>query len=315
MQSVPLFQPMKNILTSLLLICSLHLHAQCKDVYGNKVECPTPEDSLTLYNNAIRVIQFYDSNKLYRLTNSVKNPDKVEIFEDLKQARRLFNILRRELKSMPPDKFTTGKPSKDYKDITYSQYYDDIDEYRFYQRELENQIVNANAPMSMYDNRISPIIVNTYKCEDSSSVYFNDLVNIPLYVPVVVKPYDLLTEAELIVRNQTLGLPMPMKHKRQAVYRDSVPKEVIYTRNDTIQPPINNFYTLSGPKLPVYLYNSYGSACVIGFMIDRKFKKLTHEQYADYAVSTFAKSVLEDDIALDKILRIKFGSYYLGLLQ
>lgn len=309
---------MKTLLLSILLLCSLCLSAQCKDIYGSPVDCPSEEDSLTLYNNAIRVIQFYDSNKLYHLTNSVKlenTSDKMGIFEDLKEARKLFNIIRRELRNMPDDKFTTGKPSKDYKDINYSQYYASIDEYRFYQRELENQIVNSDAPMSMYDNRIAPVIVNTYKCDDETSTYYNDLVNIPLYVPVIVKPFALLTEAEVIIRNKILGLPLPIKFKRKAEYRDSVPTKAIFTRNDTIKVNNNIFYFQSGPQLPVYLYNSYGSACVIGFMIEHKFKKLTHAQYADYAVTSFARSVLEDDIALDKILRIKFGGYYDGLLQ
>lgn len=309
---------MKNIITALLLLCSLHLSAQCRDIYGSAADCPTDEDSLTLYNNALRVIQFYDSNKLYKLTNSEKlesNSAKAGVFEDLKEARRMFNIIRRELRSMPDDKFTTGKPNPKYKDITYSKYYADIDEYRFYQRELENQIVNADAPMSMYDSRIAPIMVNTYKCDDSSSVYFNDLVNIPLYVPVVVKPFALLTEPELIIRNKILNLTMPMKFVRKTELRDSTPKRLLIVKNDTIQPPVPSFYVQEGPKLPVYLYNAYGSACVIGFMIDRKFKKLTHDQYADFAVSTFARNILEDDIQLDKILKLKFGAYYEGLLH
>lgn len=309
---------MKNLLTSILLLCSLCLSAQCKDVFGNSAECPSEEDSLTLYNNAIRVVQFYDSNKLYHLTNTTKlegKSDNMGVFEDLKEARKMFNIIRRELRNMPPDKFTTGKPNKDYKDITYLQYYDNIDEYRFYQRELENQIVNVNAPMSMYDYRIAPVIVNTYKCDDTASIFYNDLVNIPLYIPVVVKPFALLTEPEMRIRNKILNLPMPMKTIRKAEYRDSTPVKQVYAIRDTIQPPSIDFYSNSGPRLPVYLYNSYGSACVIGFMVGRKFKKLTHEQYADYAVSTFARSVLEDDIALDKVLRIKFGGYYDGLLQ
>lgn len=301
----------------MLLLCSLHLSAQCKDIYGSNAECPTGDDSLTLYNNAIRVIQFYDSNNLYKLTNSVKlesNTEKAQVFEDLREARRMFNIIRREMRSIPDDKFTTGKPNPKYKDISYTKYYSDIDEYRFYQRELENQIVNANAPMSMYDSRISPIMVNTYKCDDSTSEYYNDLVNIPLYVPVVVKPYALLTEPELIIRNKILNLPMPMKSVRNVIKRDSVPIKQLYVRNDTIQPVISNFYVQEGPKLPVYLYNNYGSACVIGFMVNRKFKKLTHDQYADYAVSTFARNVLADDILLDKILKMKFGGYYDGIL-
>jgi hypothetical protein len=305
---------MKNTFIAILLGLSLCANAQCKDVYNNPADCPTTEDSLVLYNNAIKVIQFYDSNDIYHLTKSDKITDSRGIFDDLTMAKRMFNIIRRELRDIKEDKFSAGKPKQGYKDITYSQYYDFIDENRFYQRELENQIINANAPMSMYDQRISPILMNTYVCIDSNSVYFNDLVNIPLYVPVVVKPYNLLTEPELVVRNQILGIKMPIKYKRNAVKRDSLPIKSLLVRNDSVISPVNNFYDYSLPKLPVYLYNNYGSACVIGFMQGRYFKKLTINEYADYAVSTFARFVLEDPVLLDKALRLKFGAYYLGLL-
>ena len=148
---------MKNTILSILLVSSLQLSAQCKDIYGTTADCPTAEDSLVLYNNALKVVQFYDSNKLYRLQTSDKltsDGQKREVFEDLSQARRMFNVLRRELRQMKPDKFSAGMPSPKYKDITYSQYYQGIDDYRFYQRELENQIINSMAPMSMYDVRI-----------------------------------------------------------------------------------------------------------------------------------------------------------------
>jgi hypothetical protein len=65
----------------------------------------------------------------------------------------------------------------------------------------------------------------------------------------------------------------------------------------------------------VYYYNQYGSACVIGFMIGHKFKKLTYEEYPKYAVTSFARTLLADDLLLDKQLKIKFGDYYEGLLQ
>ena len=309
---------MKAYFILLLAVCSPSIiKSQCSDIYGSSVDCPTENDSLTLYNNAIRVVQFYDSNKLYKLQNSRKlnNASEArEVFDDLTQARRMFNIIRKFVSTTKPDKFSVGQVSPKYKDINYSQYYTEIDDYRFYQRELENQIVNPDAPMSMYDLRIAPFMVNTYICEDKESAFFNDLVNIPLYVPVVVKPYYLLTETELIVRNKILDIPMPIKLKRAAEKRDSIEPKRLIVKNKQVQDPSPAFYVYEAQKLPIYLYNNYGSACVIGFMVGRKFQKLKKEQYADYAVSTFARTILEDDVALDKVLRIKFGAYYEGLL-
>lgn len=311
---------MKNILFVLLcLLHNLYAYGQCYDVYKNKSDCPTEEDSLVLYNNALKVVQFYDNNKEYALTNSVEletNDEKIDVFEQLKTARRYFNIIRREMANLSEaeKKFSAGKPKTGYKDISYTQYYNEVDEYRFYQRELENQIVNTNAQMPIYDYRIAPIIVNTYRNNDSTSIYFGDLVNIPLYVPVVVKPFALLTAPELMLRNKILKLPMPLIVPiRSMVKRDTLPVKNFYVKEGKIEQK-NPFIYPGAYKLPVYAYNNYGSASVIGFMIGRKFKKLTHEEYAAFAVATFARNILEDDRLLDQLLKVKFGEYYTGLL-
>lgn len=304
-----------------MLAFSVCTDAQCTDIYGSKVECPTEEDSLVLYNNALKVVQFYDSNHSYQLTNSIEletNSQKMDVFEQLKTARRIFNIIRREVANLSESekKFTVGKPKPGYKDITYSQYYEMVDDYRFYQRELENQIINVNAQIPIYDYRIAPILVNTYQNTDTSSVYFGDLVQIPLYVPVVVKPFALLTGPELMLRNKVLKLPAPKVYPtRSMVKRDTIPSPVQnYIQKDVIVQKSPLLYP-SAYKLPVYYYNEYGSACVIGFMIGHKFKKLTYEEYTQYAVAPFARTLLADDILLDKLLRIKFGEYYQGLLN
>jgi len=306
----------------LLLMQTLSSQAQCKDVYGDKTDCPTDQDSLVIYNNALKVAEFYSNNKSYQLLKSIElieNSQKINVFEDLKEARRMFNILRRELASIKDDKFSAGKPNPGYKDINYSQYYQVVDENRFYQRELENQIINSEAPMSMYDTRISPILVNSYKCIDTNSVYFNDLVNIPLYVPVTVKPFGLLTQSELIMRYKALHIQVPdipKPPKREMEKRDStntiVVKQVINNLpKDTII-HVNNFYVIKPNNLPIYAFNGYGSGGVIGFMVGRKFKRLTKSQYAEYAVPLFARELLANEKELDKYLKIKFGAYYEG---
>jgi hypothetical protein len=301
---------------------TLSSQAQCKDIYGDNTDCPSDQDSLVIYNNALKVVEFYTNNISYQLLSSTELTEKrqkINVFEDLKEARRMFNILRRELASIKDDKFSAGKPSSGYKDISYSQYYQFVDENRFYQRELENQIINAEAPMSMYDTRISPILVNSYKCIDTNSIYFNDLVNIPLYVPVTVKPFGLLTETELIMRYKALHIQVPemtKPPKRKMEKRDSTNTIVIKqvtnnTPKDTII-HVNNFYVIKPNNLPIYAFNEYGSGGVIGFMVGRKFKKLEKKEYAEYAVPLFARELLANEKQLDKYLKIKFGTYYEG---
>jgi len=207
-------------------------HSQCTNVYGRRVDCPTVQDSLVLYNNAVKVQEFFETNKLYVKTRTVKivnEDEKRDIFNKLQQARSIFVLIRNEkLNAAQEDKFESTKPNPNYKDITYRDYYHEIDEYRFYQRELENQIVNKEAPAPIYDNRVCPVVVNEYKCTDSNSVFFGDIVNIPLYIPVIVKPAAMLTSAEKTTREEILrteyNIPAPPK-KEKTIVKVTAPAE------------------------------------------------------------------------------------------
>lgn len=316
---------MKNLLLALMLLTQHVMpYAQCKDIYGSRVPCPTDQDSLVIYNNALKIMEYYENNKNYELTSSIEvtsDSERREVFEDLRNARRFFFVIRRELKQMDTkyDKFVTNdtKNSK-YKDITFSQYYSEVDDYRFYQREIENQIVNTNAPMGIYDSRISPVIVNTYRNNDTSDVYYGDMVNIPLYVPVTVKPFALLTEPELELRNKILHITpkFPAIPKREMVKRDS--SNVIIAKTitngvvkDTIIPKI--YKQFSSNRTAIYAFNEWGAGAFIGYMVGRKFEKVKKEQYGQFAVPLFARKLLDNDEELTKFLKIKFGEFYEGL--
>ena len=284
-----------------MLLQSFISCAQCKDFFNNKVDCPTLDDSLIVYNNAILVYEYYENNKSYIKSRSqelVTISDKTNIYQSLEDAKRMFFVIRKELKNMSNNdkKFLDAKPSIKYKDITFKDYYQEIDEYRFYEREMENQIININAPIPMYDTRIAPILINEYKNIDSSDVYFGDLVNLPLYIPVIVKPYSLLTSTELALRNQLLKI-VPNN-----VIRHSIKRELVKAENNI---PTNGS--------PIYAYSSFGSGALIGFLVNRKFVKISPLKYEIYAVPFFAIELLKNDQELDKMLKIRFGGYYLGL--
>ena len=83
-----------------VILLNISANSQCKDVYGSKTDCPTESDSLTIYNNALKVYAFYENNPKYqrtRQTDLISQSDKRNIFEDLATARRLFFIIRREV--------------------------------------------------------------------------------------------------------------------------------------------------------------------------------------------------------------------------
>lgn len=305
---------MKAINTLIILLSPFLSFSQCKDVYKQNVECPTEADSLVLYNNALKVYEFYENNKSYKKTNStelITIDQKKEVFEMLADARKMFFIIRRAVASSKPDpRFPDIKPKEGYKDITYKEYYSYIDEYRFYQRELENQIVHSNAPAPLYDSRIAPILINEYQNLDSNDMYFGDLVNIPLYIPVVVKPFVLLTSQELALRNEILHI-IPKITPPVAVEIKNVDSPKRYAvKRDTI---INNSPTTFETGITIYAYNEYGAGAFVGVLINRRFRKIKPSEYNKYAVPNWARKILEDEDALEKMLKIRFGEYYIGV--
>lgn len=319
------------------ILLTFQIYAQCKDVYGHKTECPTESDSLTVYNNALKVYQYYENNPKYKRTRQVElnsETDKRNVFEDLATARRMFFIIRRELGiSTNPDqkKFAAGKPVPTYKDIKYSQYYDEVDEYRFYQRELENQIINVEAPASLFDVRIAPIIVNEYHCIDSTDAHFGDLVNIALYVPVTVKPVMLLTEDELEDRNEILAkidanykpiqIQKPYEEPPLVVETKTVEPPVATPIVKTIEKPVGsskasiekpiylpNIYRKCQFPVPTYAYNSI-SGTLVGFVCGKTFIKIKPDEYTHYAMPDWAKAILENEKSLKDLIKNKFGDY------
>ena len=340
-----------KIVLGIAMMLPFFAHSQCTNVYGRRVDCPTIQDSMVLYNNAVKVQDFFDNSKLYVKTRTVKivnEDDKRDIFNKLQQARSIFVLIRNEkLNSAQEDKFASTKPNPNYKDITYRDYYQEIDEYRFYQRELENQIVNKESPAPIYDNRVCPVVVNEYKCLDSTSVFFGDIVNIPLYIPVIVKPASMLTSAEKITREEILkneyNIPEPPKKEKQLAKAPApnkiitqTPPAIVKTEAQAIPPkqlplvasveiPI---VTKPEPKpiaaipstpvekpvldrkgLPVYYFNGTGSGSIIGFMNNGSFRKVRKEEYQELMVMKYARDLLENEDKFKTWLRIQYGGY------
>ena len=303
------------IFTVLQLVFLSTLTAQCYDVYDNKTACPTMEDSLLLYKNAVKVIMFYETNPNYVKTGSKDIStayDKIDIFKQLADARRLFKVIRNEFPNT----------NKKYRDITFKEYYHIVDNYRFYQRELENQMINSAAQISLYDFRISPLMVNFYKNINSNDSCYGDLVNIPLYAPVVVKPFMLLTDSELILRNSLLHIPytplkiVPVVEKQKPIEK----QKPVEKSKDIIKGAVlvdDRKYKLKyNIYCPVYYFEDpkLGGPALIGFMNGRTFVRIHKEDYKAYAVPKWAQEMLQDDKKLIEFLRVLYGKYCLGFI-
>jgi hypothetical protein len=66
----------------------------------------------------------------------------------------------------------------------------------FYQRELQSDILNPAAPMSLFDRRIAAQSYTDILNQDPDNLYYGDAVTQYQYDPLAVTPWDMLTDKE-----------------------------------------------------------------------------------------------------------------------
>jgi hypothetical protein len=322
---------MKVILNlALLLLLSFNSISQCFDIYGRNATCPTENDSLIVYNNALKVYEFYEKNPDYVKLKTQRlrtKQDVINCFYQLQDAVDSFQM-RWQLR----ERVINGEdiPSvllpRDGKNIPLSDYYQYIDENIFYQRELENGILNISSPFPIYDIRIAPLIINSYENRYSYDEFNGDFVNVALYIPVTVKPYRLLSDSEKIERQKILnGIIVKKKsnlispQKPTKINKKIIDTTLLKSANINYVPPlINKEFKFTYPPsnaVPMYYYNYYGAGTLMGYMVGRKFRKVlpTDEYY--WAMPKWLKEFLNDDSKLERYLKIELGGYYDGIYK
>ena len=282
-----------KFLFAVSMICSFNCSAQSNIFIEKKMKSPDAKDSLLIYYNSIQVNNFFDNNKLYTKISEEKIENKNELYNSLESARSIFYKVRKDGSLKNTNDPDSIKINPGYRDIAFKEYYKKVDDYRFFQRELENQVINATSPMPLYDFRICPIVINKYKCEDKSSIYFGDIVNIPMYIPVLVKPYSMLTEEEIISRAEIF------KNYNQSVVDTEAKNETSSVYNE------NNYRKGSA----VFYFNNAGSGSIIGFMNSGVFRKVRKEEYKEYVVMKYAQEFLENEERLNNWLKAQYGGY------
>lgn len=328
---------MKLLSTILLLLIVNIISAQkCYDIYERPSDCATENDSLVVYNNALKIYEFYEKNPDYVKLKSVRLKTKQEVlncFYQLENAVDSFIAL-----SQLRDRVINGEnlPNvllpRDGKNIPMNEYYVYIDDYRFYQRELENGILNINSPFPIYDIRIAPLIINSYENRFSRDEYNGDFVNVALYIPVTIKPYKLLTDSEKIIRTEILLGVIPKKILQSKSKIEPKPKlnskpikptskddSPLESANINYVPPIirkQYKYTIppSG-SISIYYLTQYGGGYLMGYMVGRKFRKYLPTDEFYWTLPKWLRDFLDNDIELEKYLRNKLGQYYNGLYK
>lgn len=161
----------------------------------------TRQDSLNVYNNS-RIVEKYYRDLNYNRTPPSNIPTTFDVHRDNQDA---YNEFVSNYKNNQPlyvektGKTKTLSPSNpEFEKVPISDYKKKIDNNRYLQREIYNNYISKDAPMQLFDKRISPVMMKDYSKG-------NDQVKIYSYNNIANKPFDLLTEAEKKERIEKYG--------------------------------------------------------------------------------------------------------------
>lgn len=172
---------------------------------------PTSQDSLDVYNQALKVLDYYRSRG-YREDSPQYGPI-VNFEEENKDSRNMFISLNNVESIIHPGGFLSKNMVTDR--LPLDSYYRRIDNNRYYQREHSNSILDTRAPMMLYDSRIQPSAFYSFDNVDSNDILYGDAVGIIGYDPIAVKPEALLTPQERALKEQRYGKPNTFKNSLQ----------------------------------------------------------------------------------------------------
>lgn len=183
---------------------------------GNVGDKPTMQDSLALYNNAKKVLNYYKNNN-YK-NKGVRYEDNLDI--------SYFDNMFNKFKNIPDNfKIKTDKGEITSKNIPYRV---NIDKNKFAQKEDAFNILDLRSPYQLYDRRINPTLTASYSNKKSNDPLNGDLVNISMYDPILIKPVSMLTPEERALRIQRYGRASGLNINE--VIKQSVPNSVRKTK-------------------------------------------------------------------------------------
>jgi hypothetical protein len=183
---------------------------------------PTRADSLDLYNNALLVKDYYTGRGTYKW-DLIENLDHAGGIH-LRNFKRQREFL--EKKYGDPDKILDAFPKNralkeleekygSYEDTSIGEIidasfrgrdmYEPIDQYRFKRRESFAVVIDDNAPMQLFDTRISPTQYLRGENIKEGDIMRGDKVEFYGYDPIAVAPADELTHDQLIERVKKYG--------------------------------------------------------------------------------------------------------------
>jgi hypothetical protein len=155
-------------------------------------EQPTFQDSLDLYNNARLVEDFYAKSGKYEMGKTYTDSPPW-----LKNYDKNNDVAVNAFKSKDKIKTAEGEVK-----VPLNAYRQDIDKNKYKQRESAHQVLNMDAPMQLFDRRMTPQKATVYNHVKDGSNLSDDHVELFEYDPIAVKPYKLLTPQEKEIRDK-----------------------------------------------------------------------------------------------------------------
>ena len=177
---------------------------------GREISVPdsglNSNDSAMAMNRAQAVEKFYTSRGYVKDNSPAASHSLTgkEAWTTLKNARKqVYENTKKNNGSKPVG---VGGTSYD----KFSQYYKEhpTDKNKFLQRENQATLLNTDAPMMLYDRRINPQQVNTYRNSEG------DVVSIPFYNRLATTPFNQLSAAEKKQRMDQ-GFSVPDSYRKQ----------------------------------------------------------------------------------------------------
>jgi hypothetical protein len=187
---------------------------------------PTRADSLDLYNNALLVKDYYMGRGTYKWDPIINIADYYSTQTDFNGMREKLENLRESLEEDygDPDEILNFKNRAllelkrkygSFRDIPIDEsidasirakdMYKSIDPYRFKSKEEYDIFVDENAPMHLFDTRISPTQLLEGKNIKKGDIMRGDSVGFYAYDPIAVAPWDELTLDQIIERVKKYG--------------------------------------------------------------------------------------------------------------
>jgi hypothetical protein len=266
-------------------------------------DLPTKADSLALYNNAKKVLNYY---KNYDVTAHayIDNTDRSNkaMTKYNKESLKSFNDAGKVMVPLKNGEHTWMK-------VPENMYYKNLDDNKYMQRESAYNVLDTRSPMQLYDRRITPTQTLGFDNRNSKDPMAGDAVNIQTYDPVLVKPVSMLTPAEKKLRikryGKNSGLPQqvskPIKINQKIEDKPSSTPLSIMKKPEVVVQKQNNYDEGESIMLPIPSKLGGGGSAFIGTKKkDGTIEYVKPEDFKRMGVPPYGQEFILNQLAQEK---------------